>query len=254
MNHTHSSKPTLLITGGCGKIGAYFARAAAGRYALRLADRAPWDAGRWGAPPGEVVAADLRDPQACRAACAGMELVVHLAADADPEADFMGSLLENNVLATYHLFRAAKEAGCRRLVYASSAHAVAAYPADVQIRAEMPVRPTSMYGVSKCFGEALAAHYAVNEGMACIAVRIGAYLFPEEIGQIDPRHIDAYLHPDDLNDLLLRCLERRGVTFAVVHAISDNRCKRLDISAAREAFGYAPRWDGFALWEGREKG
>src|SRR5512133_591489 len=117
-----STKTKILITGGCGKIGSYFARFAADRYVLRLVDRVPWDTDRLGAAPGEVLVADLADPHACQAACAGMDMVIHLAADADPEADFLGSLLDNNLLATYHLFCAAKAAGCRRFIFASSAH------------------------------------------------------------------------------------------------------------------------------------
>lgn len=239
------AKRKILITGGCGKIGSYFARFAADRYALRLVDRVPWDTDRLGEAPGESLVADLADPQACRAACAGMDRVIHLAADADPEADFLGSLLDNNILATYHLFRAAKEAGCRRFIFASSAHAVAAYPPDVQIKENMPVCPTSLYGVSKCFGEALASHFAINEGLPAIAIRIGAYLFPEELGEIDPEHMDAYLHPDDFNQLLIQCLETPAIQFLLVHAVSDNRYKRLDISETRRILGYQPRADVF---------
>ena len=237
----------LLITGGCGKIGSYFARFAQDRYAIRVADREEWDSNRLGEINGESMLFDLRDLESCRKACAGMDLVVHLAADPDPEADFLGSLLGNNILGTYHLFRAAKEAGCRRVIYASSVHSVASHPADVQINDHMPVRPTSLYGVSKCFGEALASHYAYNEGLPSIAIRIGAYLFPEEISQLEPRYADAYLHPDDFNHLLIQCLETPDITFAIIPAISDNRYKRLDLTAAREQFGYQPAADGFDL-------
>lgn len=240
-------KRSLLITGGCGKIGSYFARYAQDRYNIRTADREPWDDSLLGAFNGESMVFDLQDLESCRKACEGMDLVLHLAADPDPEADFLGSLLGNNILGTYHLFQAAKEAGCKRVIFASSVHAVGAYPPDVQIHTNMPVRPTSFYGVSKCFGEALASHYAYNEGLPSIAIRIGAYLFPEEITQLDPRHLDAYLHPDDFNHLLIQCLETPDVTFAIIPAISNNRYKRLDLTEVRETFGYQPQVDGFDL-------
>lgn len=242
----------ILLTGGCGKIGAYFARFAANTYDLRIIDRAPWDTVRLGAAPGECRVSDLADMQSCREACAGMDMVVHLAADADPEADFLSSLLSNNILATYNMFRAAKEAGCRRFIFASSAHAVAAYPRDVQIKEAMPVRPTNLYGVSKCFGEALAAHYAMNEGLPSIAIRIGAYLFPGEIAHLPPDHIDAYLHPDDFNHLLVQCIGTPDIDFFIAHAISDNRYKRLDLTETRRVLGYHPRADGFSLVNSRE--
>ena len=91
---------------------------------------------------------------------------------------FYGSLLDNNIKGTYNVFRAAKDAGCRRVVFASSIHAVVGYPADMPIPTDVTVRPLNMYGVSKCFGEAVAAAFAYGEGLSAIAIRIGAYEAP----------------------------------------------------------------------------
>jgi len=238
-------KQKLLITGGCGKIGATFARFAQQRYDLRLVDRRPWDADRMGPLRGESLVLDLREQAACREACQGMDVVLHLAADADPEADFVTSLLPNNIMATHFLFEAAHEAGCKRFIYASSAHVVSGYPADVQVRVEMPVRPGNLYGVSKCFGEALAGYYASRMNLPCIVLRIGAYLFPDEAAGMDPDERNALLDPDDFNDLLVRCIETPGITHAIIHAISNNRFKRLDLSGTRELLGYQPAVDAF---------
>ncbi|HEX2995193.1 MAG TPA: NAD(P)-dependent oxidoreductase, partial [Anaerolineales bacterium] len=195
-------RPRILVTGGCGKIGSYFVRFAANRYDIRVVDKVSWNADTLGPFSGESLVADLQDPAACRQACTGMDMVIHLAADADPDADFESSLLGNNILATYNMFRAARDAGCRRFIYASSVHAVAAYPPDVQIKVNMPVRPRNLYGVSKCFGEALTAHFAFNEGLPGIALRIGAYVFPDHPEDLLPAEQDAFLSPDDFNDLL----------------------------------------------------
>jgi uronate dehydrogenase len=54
-----------------------------------------------------------------------------------------------------NVFGAAADAGCRRVVLASSIHAVSGYPAGYQIHADDPVNPGDLYGVSKCFGEAM---------------------------------------------------------------------------------------------------
>lgn len=247
MNPNETQKRKVLITGGCGRIGSYFARFAADKYDLRIVDRIPWDAGRLGALRGESMVYALQDLESCRKACEGMDMVIHLAANPSPDADFLDSLLENNFLATYNMFRAAKEMGCQRIIFASSVHAVASYPSDVQIHPMMPVRPTSMYGVSKCFGEAMAAHYGTNEGLSSIAIRIGAYLFPEEAKEMTPEEYDAYLHPDDLNQLLFQCLETPGIAFAIVHAISNNRYKRLDLTETQRLLGYTPQADVFDL-------
>jgi nucleoside-diphosphate-sugar epimerase len=240
-------KPRVLITGGCGKIGSYFAQFASDKYAIRIVDKVAWDQERLGRFPGESLILDLQDFAACQQACKDVDMVIHLAADPDPRADFANSLLSNNIIATYNMFRAAQEAGCKRFIFASSVHTVAAYPADVQIKVNMPVRPKNLYGVSKCFGEALAAYFAFNEGLPGIVLRIGAYRLPKENKRISPTEQDAFLSADDFNNLLIRCLETPNITFAIAHAISDNRFKRLDLTETRELLGYQPQADAFEL-------
>jgi nucleoside-diphosphate-sugar epimerase len=240
-------KPKLLITGGCGKIGSYFTRFASDQYSIRVVDKVAWDPNRLGPFSGESLILDLQDLAACRQACEGMDMVIHLAADPSPEADFVNSLLGNNIIATYNIFRAAQESGCKRIIFASSVHAVAAYPVDVQVKVNMPVRPKNLYGVSKCFGEALAAYFAFNEGLPGIVLRIGAYNFPEDYKYLPSAEMDAFLSPDDFNALLIRCLETPNITFAIAHAISDNQFKRLDLTETREILGYQPQADAFDI-------
>ena len=241
-------KTKILITGGCGKIGSYFAKYAADQYHLRVADKVAWNAEKQGSLFAESIVIDLQDIAACRKACEDMDMVIHLAADANPEADFHVSLLSNNIIATHNMFRAAKDAGCKRFIFASSAHVVSAYAADIQIHSEMAVRPQNIYGATKCFGEALGAYFAYTEGLPTIVLRIGAYTFPEGYGHFRMEEIDAFIDPDDLNQLLVRCLETPDIKFAIAHAISNNRYKRLDLSDTREIFGYEPKADAFEIF------
>jgi nucleoside-diphosphate-sugar epimerase len=236
----------VLLTGAAGRIGTAFFQATASRYHFRLADRAidslPVTEGH------EIVQLDIADLDACRAACAGMHAVVHLAADPSPEADFYGSLLDNNIKGTFNIFRAAKDAGCRRVVFASSVHAVAGYPVDTPIPTDVPVRPLNMYGVSKCFGEAVAACFAYGENLPAIAIRIGAYEAPWLRASPTPANLSAYVSPRDLNQILVRCLEAPPeVRFAIVNGQSNNRVSRLDLASTRALLGYAPEDDGFAV-------
>ncbi|HEU5101013.1 MAG TPA: NAD(P)-dependent oxidoreductase, partial [Roseiflexaceae bacterium] len=170
----HPSPTTrILLTGAGGRIGSAFRDYAADRYQLRLADR---DASKLGDPKGhEIFLLDAADLSACQSACAGVDVVIHLAADPSPAADFYGSLLDNNIKATYNIFRAAKDQGCRRVIYASSIRALEGYPQGAPVAPDAPVRPTDMYGVSKCFGEATAHYFAVAEGLSSIVVRIGTF-------------------------------------------------------------------------------
>ena len=242
----------VLVTGAAGHIGAYFAEHCAGRYSLRLMVR-----GDEGSEKierlrafGEVVDADLADLPRLKALCSGMDTVLHLAGDPNPAAVWQ-DLLETNITGTYHIFAAAKAAGVRRVVYASSIHAVSGYPADVQVKTTDPVCPGDLYGVSKCFGEALCRYMAVKEGISAIAVRIGAFQPVETVQTPDNLDmLDDFVSQRDLTQLLTRCIDAEQVPFALLHGLSDNRFKRLDISEAREKLGYAPQDDALAEMPG----
>jgi nucleoside-diphosphate-sugar epimerase len=213
-----------------------------------VADKVAWDTKQLGPLAGESMVIDLQDLEACREACTNIDMVIHLAADGSPDADFLDSLLPNNIIATYNIFRAAQDAGCQRMIFASSAHVVSAYPADIQVKLNMPVRPKNIYGVSKCYGEALAAYFALTEGLPTIVLRIGAYLFPDDYEHFSLTELDAFLSPDDFNHLLVRCLETPQITFAIAHAISDNQFKRLDLTETKALLGYRPQADGFDIF------
>jgi nucleoside-diphosphate-sugar epimerase len=141
------------------------------------------------------------------------------------------------------------EHGCRRLVFASSIHAVNAYPLDYQVHPDDPVRPGDLYGVTKCFGEALCAYYASREGLSCIAIRIGAFGTPEAVqDSSDSRQLTLWVSHRDLSQLLHRCIQAEDeVRFLIVQGVSDNQLKRMDISNAREVLGYAPEDNAFQI-------
>jgi uronate dehydrogenase len=243
-----------LLTGAAGGIGQAFFRATRDRYSFRLIDRMAMAAET---PEGseqdhEAIQLDLVELDACEQACEQIDTVVHLAADANPAAPFYESLLDNNIKATYNIFRAAKDQGCRRVIFASSAWVMGGYAPDVQLAPEAPLRPVNLYGVSKCFGEAVAAYFAQTEGLSSIVVRIGAY----DDGGADnwirrtpnERTLVTYVSARDLHQLLVRCIEALDISFAIVHGVSENRFKRLDLTSTRELLGYAPQDDAFAIF------
>lgn len=236
----------LLLTGAAGRIGSAFRVAHGERYRFRLADL---DVDGLDDTPGEghaVVRLDVADAAACAEACVGIDTVVHLAADPSPEAEWEGSLLANNIRGVVNVFRAAREAGCRRVVFASSVHAVGGLLDEEPIADDAAPRPTNLYGASKAFGEAVAATYAA-QGLSGIAIRIGAYDAPWFREQGDAVAAMAYVSPRDLNDLLVRCIETDDIPYAVVAGISDNARKRFTLEHTRGLLGYAPRDDGFAV-------
>ena len=249
MTTTNRSAPRrLLLTGAAGRIGSAFFMDARERYWFRLADREPIPLVDAASGGHEVIALNVADPEACQEACRGIDTVVHLAADPSPEADFYDSLLENNIKGTYNIFRAAADQGCRRVIFASSIHAVVGHPPEMSIPADAPVRPMNMYGVSKGFGEALAACFAHDGALSSIAIRIGAYDAAWLRPSPPPDAMSAFLSHRDMNQLLGRCIDVEHLQFAIVHGISNNRVQRLNLSSTRELLGYAPEDDAFDLF------
>ena len=234
----------VLVTGAAGNIGSYFAEHSHGKYDLRLMV-APNEQKVVNAIRGfgELVEADVTKLDDMKRVCAGIDTVVHLAADPSPSATW-DSLCHVNITGTYHTFVAAKACGCRRVIYASSIHAVSGYPADVQVKTSEPVNPGDLYGVSKCFGEALARYMAEQEGLSAICLRIGAFQPLEKAKREESLGmIDAWVSRRDLNQLIERSIDVEELKFGIFHGVSDNRFKRLDISDARQILGYAPQDD-----------
>ena len=233
----------VLVTGAAGRIGSYFAEHSHQKYDLRLMVQPGEEKAGQLKAFGEVVEADLSDLERLKELCQGVDTVVHMAGDPDPSATWE-SLLPNNIVGTYNIFVAAKAAGCRKVIYASSIHAVSGYPADVQVKTDEPVNPGDLYGVSKCFGEALGRYMAEQEGLAVIALRIGAFQPLAKAQQEDAvRLLDAFVSQRDLNQLIEKSIDTENLRFAIFHGLSENRFKRLDITDARELVGYAPQDD-----------
>src|ERR1700712_5727431 len=135
-----TAKIRILLTGAAGRIGRAFREHSGDRYALRLADR---DLSRLGdARDQEIMALEAADLAACQVACKDIDIVIHLAADPSPRADFYGSLLDNNIKTVYNIFRAAKDQGCRRVIYASSIRVMEGYPQGTPVPPDLPPRPT----------------------------------------------------------------------------------------------------------------
>lgn len=238
-------KRKVLITGAAGRIGTAFRQRYGDRYEFRLVDRLPVED-----PDGhEAAVADLVQLDEARKACEGIDTVIHLAADPSPRATFYDTLLPLNIQMTYNLFHAAVEQGCRRLIFASSIHAVNAYPLDYQIHPNDPILPGDLYGVTKCFGEALCAYYGHREGLSCIAIRIGAFGTPDKVEECsDSRLLTLWVSHDDLSQLLHRCIEAPDdLPYLIVQGVSDNQLKRMDISNARQILGYAPVDNAFQI-------
>jgi UDP-N-acetylglucosamine 4-epimerase len=118
------------------------------------------------------VEGDIRDPGACREACAGVELVLHQAALGSVPRSIADPILTNgaNVDGFLNVLVAARDAHVRRFVYAASSSTYGDHPA-LPKREETIGRPLSPYAVTKYVNELYADVFSRTYGVACIGLR-----------------------------------------------------------------------------------
>ncbi|WP_327119832.1 NAD(P)-dependent oxidoreductase [Streptomyces sp. NBC_01341] len=226
---------TVLLTGAAGGLGTLMrGLLPAYGYDLRLLDLAPIQ----GEP--DAVTADLGDKDALREAVRGVDAVIHLAG-ISLESSF-DKILRANIEGTYNLYEAAREEGVRRIVFASSNHAVGytprPVPGDPLIPVGTPRRPDTFYGLSKSFGEDLAQYYWDKHGLETVSVRIGScFMEPTSV-----RMLSVWMSPGDGARLFHAALTAEDVRHTVVYGSSANTRLWWDLSTAR-ALGYDPQDD-----------
>ena len=177
---------------------------------------------------------DLSDFAAVRALVEGCDGIIHYGGISVEQP--WEQILPANIQGTYNLYEAARQARVPRIFYPSSNHATGFYPRETRIDVTAPVRPDSLYGVSKCFGEALARYYYDKYGIETAAVRIGS-CFPEPK---DHRMMVTWLSEDDLVALMERVFLAQRVGYTTLYGVSDNLEKWWDNSQAG-FLGWQPR-------------
>lgn len=224
----------VLITGGGGNLGRELRRRLKGRYALlRLSDVSPMDP----AGPGEdIVPCDLADEAAVARLCEGIDAIVHLGGRST-EADWK-TIHSANILGAINLWEGARKAGVDRVLFASSNHAVGLHRRSPVTDHTAPARPDSRYGLSKAFGEDIAALYAYKHGVKGFCMRIGS-CFPEPK---DERMVSSWLSFPDWERLVAVGLHAE-YTYEIVYGVSRNATNWWDNSNAYR-LGYDPQDDG----------
>ena len=156
------------------------------------------------------------------------------------------------------MLEAARLAGCKRVVFASSGATVAGWereepyralvegryhdvPEDwVRIRHDMATRPNGPYASSKIWGESLARHYADDFGLSVISLRIG--FVNAEDRPTDARIFSVWCSQRDIvNAIELAVDADDSIRYDIFFVNSDNRWSYRDLSHAREVLGFSPR-------------
>ncbi|MGF6811063.1 uronate dehydrogenase [Paraburkholderia sp. Clong3] len=222
----------LLLTGAAGNLGKQL-RPALAQWAdiVRVSDIAAL---------GEVAAheeaavVNLADEAAAHALLEGVDAVVHLGG-ISVEAPFE-DLLEANIRGLYNVYSSAQKHGVKRIIYASSNHAVGFHPVTSVLDTEVPLRPDGMYGVTKCFGESLSRYYFDRFGLETVCLRIGSSFEQPKTA----RMLVTYLSYRDFIELVRCSLFTNRVGHAIVYGVSNNRISWVDNTNA--AFlGYRPQ-------------
>jgi uronate dehydrogenase len=228
------SMKTVALTGGAGMVGQILRRGMADRLAsLRTIDVA--DPGPL-LPGEEWVAADITDVDALTEAFTGVDGIVHMAG-LNGERE-IGDTLRVNVLGTHNVYEAARRAGVKRVVYGSSNHVTGFYPRDMLVTPDMPMRPDSRYGLSKCWGELTAGLFYDKNGIETLSIRIGN----SQAQPRDPRGLAIWISPRDLTELVMIGLEHPDIGSTVVFGASRSAAPWWDNSAAT-ALGFVPQDD-----------
>ena len=222
---------TVVMTGAAGGVARHLRPLLAGAYErLILSDRRAPDDLR---ADETFKAADLADPAAMAELLAGADGLIHLGGQSVEGS--WEAVHEANILGLYHAYDAARRQGVRRVVFASSNHAVGFYRRDERIDHDVRPRPDSRYGVSKVFGEALGSLYARKYGLRTFNIRIGNVAERPA----DRRRLAMWLHPEDLAQLIRIGLEHPDVVDDVVYGASDCERSWWNNRRARE-LGYRP--------------
>src|SRR5256886_10419832 len=197
--------PSILMTGASGGIGTALRKLLPPIYPdLLLSDvRPPADLGA-----GEKFkASELSDLAQIEAICEGIDGILHFGGySVEGPWD---NILQSNIIGCYNLFEAARKKGVKRVVFASSNHAVGFYPRHHRIGTDVTARPDSRYGVSKVFGEAAGAPYAHKHRLGGTCLRIG------NIGEmpLDHRRLSISLKPRDPGALCRTWLPHPHIPF-----------------------------------------
>lgn len=203
----------ILLTGAAGLLGQYLRPELHKRWPIRSCDMRPIDKPLAGE---ETVACDLADRDAIFKAVEGCDAVLHFGA-ISIEGTF-DQILSANINGTYNVFEGARRAGTKRVIFASSNHAIGYYPREAHIDSDAQPRPDTYYGVSKSFGESLGSMYWSKYGIEHASLRIGSCR--EE--PVDRRGLSTWLSFRDLHQMIVRCLEAQRLGYAIMYGQSNN--------------------------------
>lgn len=222
----------ILLTGAAGNLGRElrpFLRDRCNK--LRLSARGEMTAE---SEKEEIAILDLADFDKVLEATCDVDAIVHMGG-VSTENTF-ANVVQGNIVGLYNVYEAARQNKVKRIVWGSSVHAIGYHKRTDVLEPDCPVRPDSLYGVSKVFGEGLAQYYFEKFSLESVSIRIGSS-FPKVT---DWRMLSTWLSFDDLRHLVERCLIVPKVDHTIVFGCSNNDQSFWDNSKV-SYLGYKPK-------------
>jgi len=222
----------LVLTGAAGRLGSYLREPLAAMADSLVSSDLADDVGTLF--PGETyVKADLSDLDAMMALTKDADMIVHFGAYGD-EGSF-DTILGPNIIGAYNIWESAYQNKVRRVVYASSIHAVGMHPKTEFIGTDAAHKPDTFYGLAKCFSEDLASLYWDKRQVESVCMRILS------CAQVtSARALGSWLSYDDLIHLVEQSINTPTTGFTVVYGVSNN--DRAPVNNAAASFlGFRPK-------------
>jgi nucleoside-diphosphate-sugar epimerase len=232
-----AERKRVLLTGSAGRIGRALTPWFREWYDTCLFDRHP--------TPGfpEAIVGDLSDLDGLKRAMEGVDTLVHLAA-CPGDQPFLSVLVPDNIVGVYNAFEAAKQAGVRRIVFASTVQTVREYPKEYEIQINDFPRPNTIYGATKAFAEAVGRWYYETHGIEFVGLRIGGFRSAAHPPIEDPAKLyDMWLSERDAVGIFRAAIDKPTVGYAVVFAVSRGPKDRVSVQPLRDYLDYEPQDD-----------
>jgi uronate dehydrogenase len=192
--------------------------------------------------PGEdVMHGDLREPAVVDRLLEGVDVLIHMAGTSVERP--LPEIIENNLVGLHQVYEGARRHGVKRVVFASSNHAIGMHPVEEKLDPDCDFRPDGFYGLSKMWGEGMARMYWDKHGIEGVSVRIGSAIErPTEF-----RQLSTWFGLEDLVSFTVRCIEAKDVGYVTVWGVSANTrsywrpfgCERLGWRPAQDSEHYA---------------
>ena len=249
----------ILVTGLAGKIGGIIRKNLSDKYLISGLDLEAVNG-------HNTTLADLSDLESIKSAFEGIDTVVHLAADPNHQGGWETNLA-NNIVGTRNVYEAARIAGVKRIIFASSNHALGFYPLKdnpykqiytgdftsirqpIKVLDTTLIRPDGYYGVSKAFGESLGSYFHDEYGISVICIRIGWVMEPDD-PTFAPSALSLWMSHSDTSQVIDKCIDApAGVGYAIIYGMSKNTYGIWDMVPGRDIVGFHPTDDAGSEWD-----